>query len=150
MESLFFQLKVAEINDVNRLVEFVEKAGVSSLGLEESYDCFVLMENGDREVVACIGVEPVGKYGLLRSLVVSDKLKQAHILTLFQSIQTLSEQKGIHDLYLVTNREASVHFLELMGFVETDQQTIPQELLTLKHLSGSLEEDHVKIMVKSA
>ncbi|WP_052737968.1 GNAT family N-acetyltransferase [Bacillus sp. SA1-12] len=147
---MFYQLKIAEEKDLNRLTSFVEKAGVSSEGFESLIDCIVLMESGEHEVVACIGVEPMGEYGLLRSLVVSDKLKQAHILTLFQSIQALAEQKGINHLFLVTNKDASVQFLSLMGFDEIEQTSIPNQLLSIDHLKGSLEQDNAKIMVKSS
>jgi N-acetylglutamate synthase-like GNAT family acetyltransferase len=146
---MFYQLKIAEEKDLAKLTGFVEKAGLSSDGFESLIDYFVMMENGEHEVVACIGVEPMNEYGLLRSLVVSDKLKQAHILTLFQSIQTLAEQKGIKQLYLVTNKEASVQFLSLLGFEEIEKASIPSQLLSLDHLKGSIEEGNAKIMVKS-
>lgn len=147
---MFYQLKIAEEKDLGKLSGFVEKAGVSSEGFESLIDYFVMMENGENEIVACIGVEPNNEYGLLRSLVVSDKLKQAHILTLFQSIQTLAEQKGIKNLFLVTNKEASVQFLSLMGFKEIERIAIPNQLLTLEHIRGSLEDENAKIMVKSS
>ena len=147
---MFYQLKIAEEKDLGKLISFVDKVGVSSEGFESLIDCFVMMENGDHEVVACIGVEPMNEYVLLRSLVVSDKLKQAHIVTLFQSIQTLAEQKGIKHLFLVTNKEASVQFLSLMGFEEIEKSSIPNQLLKLEHLKGTLEQTNVMIMVKSA
>ncbi|QGQ48355.1 GNAT family N-acetyltransferase [Metabacillus sediminilitoris] len=147
---MFYQLKIAEEKDLGKLSGFVEKAGVSSEGFESLIDYFVMMENGENEIVACIGVEPNNENGLLRSLVVSDKLKQAHILTLFQSIQTLAEQKGIKNLFLVTNKEASVQFLSLMGFKEIERIAIPNQLLTLEHIRGSLEDENAKIMVKSS
>lgn len=147
---MLYQLKVAERTDLEKLTGFIERAGVSAEGLENLIDYFVMMEAGDGEVVACIGVEPVGDLGLLRSLVVSDKLKQAHILTLFQSIQTLAEQKGIQQLFLVTNKDASVQFLSLMGFEETDKGTVPAKLFSLEHMKASLEQVNAKIMVKSS
>lgn len=146
---MFYQLKIAEGKDLEKLTAFVEKAGISSEGFESLIDYFVIMENGDHEVVACIGVEPMNENGLLRSLVVSDKLKQAHILTLFQSIQTLAEQKGMKHLFLVTNKEASVQFLSLLGFEEIENASIPKQILSLEHMKGSLEDANAKIMVKS-
>ncbi|PGT89654.1 hypothetical protein [Bacillus sp. AFS040349] len=147
---MLFQLKIAEEKDLGRLTDFIEKAGLSSEGLDTIIDYFVMLEDGNHEVVACIGVEPLNTHGLLRSLVVSDKLKQAHIVTLFQSIQTLAEKKGISNLYLVTNKEASVNFLALMGFSQIEPNVIPDEMLTLDHMSGSLEDPNAKIMVKSS
>ncbi|MBM7605310.1 N-acetylglutamate synthase-like GNAT family acetyltransferase [Metabacillus crassostreae] len=147
---MFYQLKIAEEKDLGRLTDFVVKAGVSSDGISEIIDYFVLMEDGENEIVACIGVQPLNENGLLRSLVVSDKLKQAHILTLFQSIQTLAEKKGINHLFLVTNKEASVQLLSLMGFEEIDFKAIPEDLLTLEHMNGSLKEENAKIMRRTA
>ncbi|PMC37439.1 hypothetical protein CJ195_11835 [Bacillus sp. UMB0899] len=147
---MFYQLKIAETKDVERLTMFVEKAGISSEGITNLIDYFVLMENGENEIVACIGVEPVKNTGLLRSLVVSDKLKQAHIVTLFQSIQTLSEKRGITDLFLVTNKEASVQFLSLMGFQKLKADLVPSEMLSIDHMKDSLEDPNAKVMVKSS
>lgn len=147
---MLYQLKVAERKDLPKLTAFVEKAGVNSDGFEHLIDCFVIMENDEHEVVACIGVEPLADHGLLRSLVVSDKLKQAHILTLFQSIQTVAAQKGMKQLFLVTNKEASVQFLTLMGFKEVTRSAIPEHLLTLEHMRTSLENTNAKIMAKSS
>lgn len=147
---MFYQLKVVEESDLAKLASFVEKAGVSSEGFESLLDYFVMMENGENEAVACMGVKPVDEHGLLRSLVISDKLKQAHILTLFQSIQTLAEQKGLTHLYLVTNKEASVQFLSIMGFEEIEKASIPQQLLSLNHMRESLKEANAKVMVRSS
>ncbi|WP_226527945.1 GNAT family N-acetyltransferase [Metabacillus niabensis] len=147
---MFYQLKIAENQDIERLTMFVEKAGISSEGIADLIDYFVLMENGDKEIVACIGVEPVKNTGLLRSLVVSDKLKQAHIVTLFQSIQTLAEKRGITNLFLVTNKEASVQFLSFMGFQKLNPDLIPADMLTINHMKDSLEDPNAKVMIKSS
>ncbi|WP_026563096.1 hypothetical protein [Bacillus sp. J37] len=147
---MFYQLKIAENQDIERLTMFVEKAGISSEGIADLIDYFVLMENGEKEIVACIGVEPVNKTGLLRSLVVSDKLKQAHIVTLFQSIQTLAEKRGITNLFLVTNKEASVQFLSLMGFQKLNSELVPAEMMTIDHMKDSLEDPNAKVMIKSS
>lgn len=149
-EDMFYQLKIAEDKDIEKVSTFVEKAGISSEGIATLIDYFVIMENGENEVVACIGVEPVNTNGLLRSLVVSDKLKQAHIVTLFQSIQTLSDKRGITDLFLVTNKEASVQFLSLMGFQKLKTELVPADLLAIEHMKDSLEDPNAKVMVKSS
>ena len=147
---MFYQLKIAENQDIERLTMFVEKAGISSEGIADLIDYFVLMENGEKEIVACIGVEPVNNTGLLRSLVVSDKLKQAHIVTLFQSIQTLAEKRGMTNLFLVTNKEASVQFLSLMGFQKLNSELVPAEMMTIDHMKDSLEDPNAKVMIKSS
>lgn len=145
---MFYQLKVAEEKDLNKLVTFAEKAGINSQGFHTLIDHFILMENGQHELVACVGIEPVEKDGILRSLIVSDILNEAHILTLFQSVQTLSEQKGIEHLYLITNNKASIHFLMMMGFEEIGKHRIPNHLLNTDHMKSCLEADDKIVMVK--
>ncbi|MEC2076004.1 hypothetical protein ABET51_03250 [Metabacillus fastidiosus] len=147
---MFYQLKVAEEKDLNKLTAFANKAGVNSEGFPELIDQFILMEDGNHELVACIGIEPVNEDGILRSLVVSDKLKQAHILTLFQSAQTLSRQKGMKYLYLITNNKASIDFLIMMGFEEISTEEVPVHLLNTDHMRSCLVENDKIVMVKEA
>ncbi|MGG3799879.1 hypothetical protein [Metabacillus fastidiosus] len=147
---MFYQLKVAEEKDLNKLTAFANKAGVNSEGFHELIDQFILMEDGNHELVACIGIEPVNEDGILRSLVVSDKLKQAHILTLFQSAQTLSRQKGMKYLYLITNNKASIDFLIMMGFEEISTEEVPVHLLNTEHMRSCLVENDKIVMVKEA
>ncbi|MED4403866.1 hypothetical protein [Metabacillus fastidiosus] len=147
---MFYQLKVAEEKDLNKLTAFANKAGVNSEGFPELIDQFILMEDGNHELVACIGIEPVNEDGILRSLVVSDKLKQAHILTLFQSAQTLSRQKGMKYLYLITNNKASIDFLIMMGFEEISTEEVPVHLLNTEHMRSCLVENDKIVMVKEA
>ncbi|MGG3888486.1 hypothetical protein [Metabacillus fastidiosus] len=147
---MFYQLKVAEEKDLNKLTAFANKAGVNSEGFPELIDQFILMEDGNHELVACVGIEPVNEDGILRSLVVSDKLKQAHILTLFQSAQTLSRQKGMKYLYLITNNKASIDFLIMMGFEEISTEEVPVHLLNTEHMRSCLVENDKIVMVKEA
>ena len=43
-----------------------------------------------KKIAACLGIEKFrGGKGLLRSLVMSDRLNQSHIVTLFQSMDVL-------------------------------------------------------------
>lgn len=77
---MFYQLRLAETKDMNAIEAFLKKAGTSHKGLEEAKSQFIMMEDPPDEIVACLGMEEFeNKKGLLRSLVVSDKLSQGQI-----------------------------------------------------------------------
>lgn len=146
---MFYQLRIAEEKDVQALKSFIEKAGLSSEGIESIVDYFVVMESDEHTMVASLGIEPVGSDGLLRSLVVSENINQAHLLSLFESVHALGREKGLIGSYLVTNKINSIEFLKLIGFQSIDQEGIPEHLLTSAHFQESLEKERAVVMVKT-
>ncbi|WP_338778880.1 hypothetical protein [Metabacillus sp. FJAT-52054] len=146
---MFYQLKLAEPADKSRLIEFVEAAGSNAAGIEEKIDQFVMMTDSDKRIAACIGLEIFGEYGLLRTLVVSDKLDQAYILSLFQSIHEVGRIKKLKNYYLVAGGQGSTEFLEVIGFKQTSKAELPEEMLGSKHIQSSLKADGSVIMVKN-
>jgi N-acetylglutamate synthase-like GNAT family acetyltransferase len=147
---MFYQLRIAEEKDVQALKSFIEKAGLSSEGIESIVDYFVVMESDEDTMVASLGIEPVEGDGLLRSLVVSENINQAHLLSLFESVHALGKEKGLIGSYLVTNKINSIEFLQLIGFQSIDHEAIPDHLLTSAHFKESLEKEHAVVMVKTA
>ena len=133
------QIRVATEMDVNRVKAFLDQSEVSSDGIEDSIDHFVLMENSDHEIVATLGIERVEKNGLLRSLVVRTSVEQTDILTLFKSVMSLASNKEMNDLFLATNKEASVTFFELLGFEKISKENLPNELADSSHFRKLLE-----------
>ena len=65
------QLKIASKNDYIRIQKFLQKAGISTAGVEEHIHQFVIMESDEGELLATVGFEKEGMDGILRSLVVS-------------------------------------------------------------------------------
>lgn len=148
-EKMFYQLRLAETKDMNAIEAFLKKAGTSHKGLEEAKSQFIMMEDPPDEIVACLGMEEFeNKKGLLRSLVVSDKLSQGHIVSLFQSMQVLCEKRGIQTLYLIANKRTSLDFLEVLGFKQA--AAIPEELDGSEHVSDSLKVNGAVLMEKTS
>ncbi len=139
------------MKDMNAIEAFLKKAGTSHKGIEEAKSQFIMMEDPPDEIVACLGMEEFeNKKGLLRSLVVSDKLSQPepHIVSLFQSMQVLCEKRGIQTLYLVANKRTSMDFLEVLGFKQA--AAIPEELDGSEHVSDSLSVNGAVLMEKTS
>lgn len=147
---MYYQLRIAEKKDVQAIKSFIEKADLSSEGIEEIADYFVIMESDENTIVASLGIEPVNGDGLLRSLVVSEAINQAHLLSLFESIHALGREKGLLGSYLVTNKKNSIEFLKLIGFQSVEQNEIPEHLLHSAHFKESLEKEHAVVMVKTS
>ncbi|MRX71081.1 hypothetical protein GJU40_02715 [Bacillus lacus] len=136
---MYYQLKAAEEKDCGRLIDFINKAGVSSEGVEKSPDQFIILENGNHNIVACLGIEIIEGDGLLRTLVVSQHMDQAYILSLFQNILVLCKQKEVRNLYLITNKAAAVDLLYMLGFSTVSTKNLPSHMLQVKHVSKSTE-----------
>ncbi|AZB40916.1 hypothetical protein CEF21_00335 [Bacillus sp. FJAT-42376] len=146
---MFYQLKLAEPADSRSLIEFVEAAGSNAAGIEETIDQFVMMTDADQRVAACIGLEVFGENGLLRTLVVSDKLDQAYILSLFQSIHEVGRKKKLKNYYLVAGGQGSIDFLRVIGFKRASKTDLPKEMAESSHIQASLQAAGAAIMVKN-
>ena len=148
-EKMFYQLRLAETKDKDAIEAFLKEAGTKHKGIEVNHGQFIMMEDSQKKIVACLGMEEFEKKkGLLRSLVVSDKLSQGHIVSLFQSMQVLCEKREIHTLYLVANKRTSMDFLEVLGFKQA--AAIPEELDGSEHVSDSLSVNGAVLMEKTS
>jgi amino-acid N-acetyltransferase len=133
-------IRVANVKDVRKVKTFLEKACVSVEELESNIEHFVIMENSEKEVVATVGFQKDGHAGLLRSLVIVPTLTQDKILMLFKSVVRLAKESDIDQLFLVTNKEASLSFFELLHFQVVPKETVPSGL---QEQSALLQTDNV-------
>lgn len=146
---MFYQLRMAESKDALKLKEFMTIAGVSTAGVEENIASFVIMEDQQEEIAACLGIERYEQDGLLRALVVSDKLDQAHILSLFKSAGSLGKKMAVSRLYLITNRQSSMDFLKFAGFEAVDGE-VPGHLLHSEHVKESMQKKGATLMARNS
>ncbi|MFP3724833.1 GNAT family N-acetyltransferase [Priestia filamentosa] len=118
-------LRYAEKSDARNILAFIEKAGVDSEGIKEQIQHFVLMEDKQGNLQGTLGIYKLGDKGLLRSLVMSEKVSQEEILALFHEAFRLAWQKELKDLYLVTNKSSALPFFHLLGFQEVAPVSSP-------------------------
>lgn len=143
-------IRKATNHDVEKLKDFLDKAGVSKEGIEaETIGSFLLLENIDGILEASIGIEKLGRNGLLRSLVINNMLKEEEMLKLFQQVELLAVENSIDTLYLVTNKLSTIEFFHLLGFKLANKEEIAPELAQYAHFLQSIELENIAYMKKS-
>jgi N-acetylglutamate synthase-like GNAT family acetyltransferase len=139
-------VRFANPEDTTRVVDYLTEARLGTEGVAESIDYFLLMENERREVTATIGIEPVGKIGLLRSLAISSTLDQELLLHLFNQALLLAKEKSLSTLVLATNKPESVAFFQILGFTLINKADLPQTLSRNNHVQHILGVDNSVFM----
>ena len=139
-------VRFAKQEDTARVVTYLNEARLGTEGVAESIEYFLLMENEEREVTATIGIEPVGKFGLLRSLAISSELDQEMLLHLFNQALLLAKEKNLSTLLLATNKPESFAFFQVLGFSVINKANLPQALLTHNHVQHILSVDNSVFM----
>ena len=90
----------------------------------------------DNKVVGVAGMEVYGNYGLLRSVAVQPDHRGLGIAgKLIGRIASLGSQKGLSDLYLLT--ETAPGYFKNKGFMQIGREEVPAEI------QGSSEFSHV-------
>lgn len=141
-----WKIRSASKEDLPGLKAFLTEAGISAEGLDESIENFSLMENIEGELKACLGVEPIGKTGLLRSFVVSPQIAQPDLLLLFRRAFLTAKKQEVQALYLATNNMSAVSFFGSIGFEMVNKSDLPEVLVEKSHLKQVLAVDNSVIM----
>jgi len=124
-----------------------EKVELSTGGLDEKIEDFVILEEENEGICGTIGIEKIEQDGLLRSLVIGPSVKQMHLLQLFEHTQQHARRKELDKLYLVTNKSDYIQFFELLGFHPQDINNVPKEITESSHLKETLEQQICTFMV---
>jgi N-acetylglutamate synthase-like GNAT family acetyltransferase len=146
VEGMSEVVRFAQKEDTARVVTYLNEARLGTEGVAESIDYFLLMENEKREVTATIGIEPVGKFGLLRSLAISSALDQEMLLHLFNQALLLAKEKSLSTLILATNKPESVAFFQILGFALINKADLPQALIRNNHVQHIINVDNSVFM----
>ena len=139
-------VRFAKREDTVRVVNYLNDAGLGTEGVAEAIDYFLIMENADRKVTATIGIEPINKLGLLRSLAISSDLNQEMLLYLFNQALLLATEKSLTNLLLATNKPESVAFFQTLGFRLINKADLPQTLMRHSHVQHILGVDNSVFM----
>ncbi|MGM0843504.1 MAG: GNAT family N-acetyltransferase [Bacillota bacterium] len=132
--------------DIESIKEFLERAELSTVGVDGSIDNFLIVENEACEIQGTLGLEILERTGLLRSLVVKPTMDGEDLFALFQEILQLGREKQLSTLYLVSNKQASVQFFHLLGFQQMDKSQCMEELQKFTHAKALSTVDNCTIM----
>ncbi|MDQ0269272.1 GNAT family N-acetyltransferase [Cytobacillus purgationiresistens] len=135
-------VRVAQSNDIGRLMSFLQEASLSTEGVAEAIDYFILMEDDQGELKAGVGIEPYDDCGLLRSLVMRAGTSEHDLLYLLQQIFALAKDKGLTSVFLASNKRSTLELFLLMGFKKAEKADLPTSLLQSSHVQHVLTVDN--------
>ncbi|TKC16916.1 GNAT family N-acetyltransferase [Robertmurraya kyonggiensis] len=140
-------VRYAQNGDTKKLISFLQGANLGTEGIENLVDYFLIMEDEKGWVQATLGIEPLGKIGLLRSFATTTQIGENELLFIFEQMLKLAKEKGIEKLYLATNRSSSLSFFTLLGFQREEKENLPQELIESDHVNHIRTVDNSVFMV---
>ncbi|WP_053368393.1 GNAT family N-acetyltransferase [Bacillus sp. FJAT-27245] len=139
-------LKSGAREDLERIIGFLQKAGLGTAGIdEESAEQFLIAED-DGEIKASLGIMQFGDFGLLRSLALSEGLGGQKLFMLFEQMLLLAKQKGLKAVYLATNKRTAIPFFEMAGFSMIVKSELPEAFFQSPHVMDILNVENSVFM----
>ncbi|MDQ0177545.1 GNAT family N-acetyltransferase [Bacillus chungangensis] len=138
-------IRNATTADFERVKEFLEAKELSTIGLENALDHFLLIETEGR-LVGTIGIEVQGSCGLLRSFVTRLPIQSADVIAMLGYIQELAFKKGIYTLYLATNHKDLLPVFQQFGFNEILKEQLSSTFADFPHGKHLLSVNDVHIL----
>jgi amino-acid N-acetyltransferase len=128
-------LRQAMQHEANDLLKLVGKAGLQSEGIKESIQNYLVVVSSDGETIGTVGLELIGKDGLLRSFVLKQKYStESLLLKLIDKILVYSKEKGVETLYLLTK---AGHVFEALSFKKVTEENTPKHIQNAEHVKNN-------------
>ncbi|MGC4377335.1 hypothetical protein WD019_10405 [Fictibacillus sp. Mic-4] len=134
-------LRTATVNDTEKLLQFVDQAGLPSSGIKGWIENYLIVENEHREMIGTVGLEKVKNDGLLRSFVLKQEYSNETLfLRLIREILLYSKEKGVHTLYLLTR---APYLFEALSFEQVPTEQTPEHIENTLHYQNLAKEEVV-------
>lgn len=140
-------VRPAVAEDMKRIILFLRKAGLETAGAESVSENFLILEDKIGNIQGTLGMEQIGKYGLLRSFAVSRKVIEQDLLALFQGILNLAKRKALENVYLAVNKPTMAKLFTMFGFAIQEKSSLPDELWKSSHAKQIYTVDNVLFMM---
>jgi amino-acid N-acetyltransferase len=115
--------RLATAGDRETISELLDAERLPSSDLETSGVVLIAARAQDR-VVGCVGFEPHGDAGIIRSLAVAPEYRGRGIArALISRAETLASERGVRCLYLLT--EGAAEFWSRIGYVVVPRMEAP-------------------------
>lgn len=137
---------ITPINQYNfsAAIALLKKNNLPTEDLTDTSRLFALVK--ENEVTGVIGIEIVGKHGLLRSLCVTEESrKNGSGQELVSFIENFARQQGVMDLYLLTT--TAENFFGKRQYKKIDRESTPEQIRQSKEFSSICPSSAV-VMVK--
>lgn len=114
----------AEERDLREIRELLERNALPTADLDRSPIHFVVARDG-AALVGAGGLEVHGSTGLLRSIVVADRLRGTRLgRALVSHVETLARRRGVEELVLLT--ETAGAFFARLGYADIERDRAPE------------------------
>ncbi|MFX1352143.1 MAG: GNAT family N-acetyltransferase [Promethearchaeota archaeon] len=124
--SVEINLRRAEEDDLAFIRTLLEENGLPHEDIP-SQAIHMFIGYVDSEVVGIGGVELIGKYGLLRSLVIETSFRgRGYGRSLSEKLIEYSKLNGVFELYALTSNADSI--AKKIGFERIDRRDVPQAI----------------------
>lgn len=128
LNGLDFSIREATTDDLLKIEKLLVSVGLPTAGVAANLGHFLVAVSKDNALLAVIGMECSGSYGLLRSLAVTPELRKRGIAAeLIDAALSKAKYSGIKEVYLLT--ETAEKYLQRFGFVKVSRSEIPGLLL---------------------
>jgi amino-acid N-acetyltransferase len=127
-------IRLAAAADRSAVAALLEAAALPTGDLVESGTVLLVAEQHGR-IAGCIGIEPFGDGGLIRSLAVDPAARGGGLArALVGRAESLAAQGGIAALYLLTTGAAP--FWEHLGWVRVPRESVPGTVRASRQFTG--------------
>lgn len=128
-------MRRATAADVEPVSKLLSSNYLPTDGVADAIDNFIVAEVGNT-IVGAIGIEVYGRYGLLRSAVVSTERQGQGIgHALVGELLSKARSRGIASVYLLTT--TAENYFPSFGFVRTERELVPSELGASAEMRGA-------------
>jgi len=146
MPTLAPSIRRARGSDLPAVRRLLAGAGLPLDGVEESFDGF-LVASREGVVLACIGLERFGGFGLLRSAAVRARSRGRGIgATLARRLIGAAEASGVREIYLLTTTAAD--YFPRFGFERVDRGEVPAPVRASAEFRGACPDSAVAMRLR--
>ena len=122
-----WRLRKATSTDTDVVLAMLREANLPAEGVLDHFpDGYIVAESGD-DVIAVAGLEPYGRFGLLRSMTVLPEWRRRGIgKSLTERLLALARTMGLDAVYLLTTTAPG--YFTGKGFGRIDREDVPPEI----------------------
>lgn len=136
-----FMIRHAVGQDLARVKELIQSAGMNDQGIDEGLQHFFIAENPAQEpvLVGAVGMEVYAPYGLLRSFVLERGMTNLRVgLQMMQILLAYAGHLRLSHVYLVAG--ANPTFFEQLGFFQVSPEELPDEIQKSEHVQEVMKQ----------
>lgn len=125
-----FWIRKATKEDQNAIFSLIERAGLSTKGIREEKNLFLVVEqieDNHLQLVGTAGLSFYGKVGLFRSLVLEQAARcERVIFQLIEALLNAAKEAELERVFLIASQQAE--WLEAFSFSPISHEEVPEEI----------------------